>query len=86
MLKPADITPQDLGEDLAPIIPGKDPELALSIRRIPVVQMDLSDKIIPVCEPTLGGNEAKYVMDCINSNWISSAGKYIPEFEERFAA
>jgi perosamine synthetase len=86
MLKPADITPQDLGDDLAPIIPGKDPELALSISRIPVVQMDLSDKIIPVCEPTLGGNEAKYVMDCINSNWISSAGKYIPEFEERFAA
>jgi perosamine synthetase len=25
-------------------------------------------------------------MDCINSNWISSAGKYIPLFEEQFAA
>jgi hypothetical protein len=86
MLEPVNISPQDLGEELASIIPGKDPELALTIKRIPVTQMDLSDQIIPVCEPTLGGNEAKYVMDCIESNWISSAGKYIPAFEEQFAA
>jgi perosamine synthetase len=25
-------------------------------------------------------------MDCLESNWISSAGKYIPAFEEKFAA
>jgi perosamine synthetase len=86
MLKPAELTPQDLGEELAPIIPGKDPELALTIKRIPVSQTDMSHKIIPVCEPTLAGNESKYLNDCLNSNWISSAGKYIPEFEEKFAA
>lgn len=86
MLKPANVTPADLGEDIAPIIPGKDPELSLTINRIPVSQLDASSSIIPVCEPTLGGNEAKYVMDCIESNWISSAGKYIPLFEEKFAA
>jgi perosamine synthetase len=86
MLEPVNISPQELGEELGSIIPGRDPELAQTIKRIPVTQMDLSDQIIPVCEPTLGGNEAKYVMDCIQSNWISSAGKYIPEFEERFAA
>jgi perosamine synthetase len=85
MLKPANLTPQDLGE-LASIIPGKDPELSVSIKRIPVLETDLSNKIIPVCEPTLSGNEAKYVMDCLESNWISSAGKYIPLFEEKFAA
>lgn len=86
MLQPSQITPQDLGEDLAAIIPGKDPELSVSIKRIPVSQMDLTSKIIPVCEPTLGGSEIKYVLDCLESNWISSAGKYIPIFEEKFAA
>ena len=86
MLKPSSVTPQDLGDDLTEVIPGKDPELSLTIRRIPVSQTDLSSKIIPVCEPTLGGNESKYVLDCLESNWISSAGKFIPVFEEKFAA
>ena len=86
MLQPSNITPEDYGEELAAIIPGKDPELSVSIKRIPVSQLDLSSRIIPVCEPTLSGNEAKYVLDCLESNWISSAGKYIPVFEEQFAA
>jgi perosamine synthetase len=86
MLQPSKITPADLGEELAAIIPGRDPELSLSIKRIPVSQLDLSSRIIPVCEPTLSGNEAQYVLDCLESNWISSAGKYIPAFEEKFAA
>ena len=41
--------------------------------------------MIPVCEPLLDGNEKKYVDDCLNSGWISSAGKYVTEFEEKFA-
>ena len=86
MLQPSEITPEDFGEELAAIIPGKDPELSVSIKRIPVSQLDLTSRIIPVCEPTIGGNEAKYVLDCVESNWISSAGKYIPAFEEKFAA
>jgi perosamine synthetase len=84
MLKPADLKPEDLG-DLSQIIPGHDPELRVSIPRIPVSEMDIQSHIIPVCEPTLGGNEAEYVLDCIESNWISSAGKYIPRFEAAFA-
>lgn len=43
-------------------------------------------KKIFVAEPTLAGNEREYVLDCIDSNWISSAGKYIPAFEESFAS
>jgi len=42
--------------------------------------------MIPVCEPLLGGNEEQYVLDCIRSGWVSSAGKYVDEFEQRFAA
>jgi perosamine synthetase len=84
MLQPAELKPEDLG-DLGQIIPGHDPELRVSIPRIPVSEMDIQSHIIPVCEPTLGGNEVEYVLDCIESNWISSAGKYIPRFEEAFA-
>jgi perosamine synthetase len=40
---------------------------------------------IPVCEPFLNGNELNYVTDCINTGWISSAGKYVKAFEESFA-
>ncbi|MFZ0549044.1 MAG: aminotransferase class I/II-fold pyridoxal phosphate-dependent enzyme [Candidatus Promineifilaceae bacterium] len=40
---------------------------------------------LPVMEPSLGGNELKYVADCITSNWISSQGRYVREFERIFA-
>lgn len=41
--------------------------------------------IIPVCEPTLNGNELKYVTECVKSGWISSSGKFIKQFEDRFS-
>jgi perosamine synthetase len=41
---------------------------------------------IPVCEPYLAGNEKKYVADCIETGWISSAGKYVTAFEEKFSS
>ena len=40
---------------------------------------------ISVAQPKLAGNEKKYVMDCLDTSWISSNGKYISAFEERFA-
>jgi perosamine synthetase len=86
MLKPVDLNLEELGE-VAKVIPGHDPELRISIPpRFPTVELDLRSRIIPVCEPTLNGNEAKYVLDCVESNWISSAGKYISRFEQSFAS
>ena len=41
--------------------------------------------MIPVCEPTLIGNEKKYADQCIETNWISSSGKFLEEFEKRFS-
>lgn len=41
--------------------------------------------MIPVCEPVLNGREMKYVSECLETNWISSAGKYISLFEEKFS-
>jgi perosamine synthetase len=40
---------------------------------------------IPVCEPYLNGRELEYVTDCMKTGWISSAGKYVKAFEEKFA-
>jgi perosamine synthetase len=40
---------------------------------------------IPVYQPSLLGNEKKYVNDCLDSTWISSKGKYINQFEDGFS-
>ena len=41
--------------------------------------------MIPVHQPVLDGNEKKYVMNCMNTGWISSQGGYIGKFEKKFA-
>jgi len=41
--------------------------------------------MIPVNEPSLGNKELEYVSECVRSGWISSAGRFINEFEERWA-
>ena len=40
---------------------------------------------IAVNEPLLGEQELEYVSECVRTGWISSAGKFIDEFEERWA-
>ncbi|MCC6503463.1 MAG: DegT/DnrJ/EryC1/StrS family aminotransferase [Deltaproteobacteria bacterium] len=40
---------------------------------------------IPVSSPALIGREKEYVLDCMESSWISSTGKYIGQFEKAFA-
>ena len=45
-----------------------------------MTQMD-----IRVAEPVLDGNEAQYVLDCIQDTWISSRGKYIDRLERMLA-
>lgn len=42
--------------------------------------------MISVSEPQIGQNEIKYVLDCLNTGWISSAGSYIEAFENQWAA
>ncbi len=46
----------------------------------------MNTKFIPVSAPTLAGREKEYVLDCLNSTWISSNGKYIKTFESVFAS
>ncbi len=40
---------------------------------------------VSVAQPQLNGNEYRYLMDAFLSTWISSTGKFITQFEERFA-
>lgn len=42
--------------------------------------------MIPVNEPLLGQRESDYLMECLRTGWISSAGRFIDEFEQRWAA
>ncbi len=42
--------------------------------------------MIPVCVPLLGEKELAYVIDCVKTNWISSKGKYVQQFESQFSS
>jgi len=39
-------------------------------------------EIIPLCIPNISGNEWKYIKDCLDTNWVSSVGKYVNKFEQ----
>ncbi|MDZ4121841.1 MAG: DegT/DnrJ/EryC1/StrS family aminotransferase, partial [Candidatus Cloacimonadaceae bacterium] len=39
-------------------------------------------EFIPLHEPFFGGNEKKYLADCIDTTFVSSVGKYVDKFEE----
>ena len=39
---------------------------------------------IPLSVPSIQGNEWKYVKECLDSEWVSSAGKYVDLFEQIF--
>lgn len=41
--------------------------------------------MIPLSVPLLNGNEWKYVKDCLDTGWISSAGSYVNKFEQQIA-
>lgn len=41
--------------------------------------------MIPVNRPLLGGNEQKYLTECIETGWISSEGPFVRKLESGFA-
>ncbi len=41
--------------------------------------------MINLSEPELNGNELKYLKNCINTNWLTSSGKYVKLFEEKIS-
>ena len=44
-----------------------------------------TDNFIPLHEPYFGGNEKKYLEECIDSTFVSSVGPFVDLFEQRIA-
>lgn len=42
--------------------------------------------MIPVNSPFLNGNEKKYLIECIDTGWISSEGAFVRRFEDEFSS
>lgn len=40
----------------------------------------------PLHEPEFSGNEARYVLDCVETGWVSSVGAYVDRIEKDLAA
>lgn len=68
--------------------------LSSVIRHIPLIDSEgnLIDYVsenhfhrIPLAEPLLSGNEIQYVNECLQTNWISSRGRFVTEFENMFS-
>ena len=47
--------------------------------------MPHNKEMIPLSVPSIKGNEWKYVKECLDTEWVSSAGKYVDKFEHNVA-
>lgn len=47
--------------------------------------MSKNERLVLLSVPNLAGNEWKYVKDCLDTGWISSAGSYVDKFERMVA-
>lgn len=45
----------------------------------------MNDKYIPLSVPNLKGNELKYVSRAVETEWVSTGGPYVSEFEQKIA-
>lgn len=36
---------------------------------------------VPLCVPHIQGNEGRYLQECLDTNWVSSAGPFVSRFE-----
>lgn len=43
------------------------------------------EDFIPLCVPEVRGNEWKYIKECLDSGWVSSAGSFVERFERDLA-
>lgn len=41
---------------------------------------------ISIAMPVFNGNEKKYLNECVDTGWVSANGRFINEFQEKFAA
>ena len=41
--------------------------------------------MIPLAIPNISGNEAKYLLECVETNFVSSVGPFVSKFEKMVA-
>lgn len=44
------------------------------------------ERLVPLSEPVIAGNEWTYVKECLDTGWVSSVGKFVDRFERDVAA
>lgn len=45
----------------------------------------MSEAMIPLSEPCIGGRARQYLDECLRTNWVSSVGPFVERFEAEFA-
>jgi perosamine synthetase len=61
-------------------------ELSRYQETIDMVREIYGSEFIPLHRPVFEGNEKQYLIDCIDSNFVSSVGAKVTEFEQQIAA
>jgi perosamine synthetase len=70
-------------EPIRHLIPADEPTLQMPQPRNGLPALE---RIVPVADTRLDGNELRYVTECVQANWVSSTGAFVRRFEEEFAA
>lgn len=81
MIEPRELTEAEF-ESIRHLLPAPEPELG---RPGPIDGEPAPSEPLFVCTPLLDGNEARYVAQCVEGNWISSGGAFVGRFERDFA-
>ena len=58
---------------------------SISTETIAFARKIFGDGFIPLHRPVFEGNERQYLVDCIDSNFVSSVGGKVTEFERKVA-
>jgi perosamine synthetase len=65
------------------LLPAPEPLLG---EPVPSGDEPAPERPLRVAETRLDGNERRYVLECLETNWVSSAGPFVLRFERAFAA
>ena len=52
---------------------------------VPRPELPAATSFIPLCAPEIGGNEWRYVKECLDTGWVSSVGAFVDRFERELA-
>lgn len=62
-----------------------EPITSIANQSVRLARSIFGDDFIPLHRPVFKGNERQYLVDCIDSNFVSSVGARVTEFEEKVA-